>query len=198
MNEVLLHCHLQFASLYTSSDLWLESLCFQLAGFLQAVLDSALVGILLCLSSSRLKSHIVPLALAVVKSTANPSRSPNLVAHDANFDECCCSLTRIQLIREYAQLHDLVIVEIFDHAKWSEWFFDLLEHFCLALHETVHLFAPTTSSTLHVLWAGTSTSASRCCSSALAAGSSTSSPCLFWPRLSVILTRFVSRSSVFA
>ena len=38
------------------------------------------------LSSSRLRSHIVPLALAVVKSTAKPSRSPNLVAHDANFD----------------------------------------------------------------------------------------------------------------
>ena len=32
------------------------------------------------LSSSGLRS-----ALAVVKSTANPSRSPNLVAHDANF-----------------------------------------------------------------------------------------------------------------
>ena len=32
------------------------------------------------LSSSRLRSHTVPLALAVVKSTANPSRSPNLVA----------------------------------------------------------------------------------------------------------------------
>ena len=38
------------------------------------------------LTSSRLRSHIVPLALAVVKSTANPSRSPNLVEHDANFD----------------------------------------------------------------------------------------------------------------
>ena len=37
-------------------------------------------------SSPRLRSHIVPLALAVVKSTANPSRSPSLVAHDANFD----------------------------------------------------------------------------------------------------------------
>ena len=50
---------------------------------------------------------------------------------------------------------------------------------------------PTTSSTLHVLWAGTSTSASRCCSSDLPASFSTSSPCLFWPRLSVNLTRFV-------
>ena len=37
------------------------------------------------LSSSRLRS-LVPLALAVVKSTVNPSRSPNLFAHDANFD----------------------------------------------------------------------------------------------------------------
>ena len=53
------------------------------------------------------------MALAVVKSTANPSRSPNLVAHDANFDG-------FQLVREYAQLQDLVIVEIFDHTKWSE------------------------------------------------------------------------------
>ena len=32
------------------------------------------------------ESHIVPLALAVVKATAKHSRSPNLVAHDANFD----------------------------------------------------------------------------------------------------------------
>ena len=38
------------------------------------------------LSSSRLRSHINPLALAAVKSTANPSRSPNLVPIDANFD----------------------------------------------------------------------------------------------------------------
>ena len=38
------------------------------------------------LSSSRLTSHIVLLALAVVKSTTNPSRSPNLVPIDANFD----------------------------------------------------------------------------------------------------------------
>ena len=30
MNEVLLHFHLQLVSLYTSSDLWLNSLCFQL------------------------------------------------------------------------------------------------------------------------------------------------------------------------
>ena len=33
MNEVLLHFHLQLASLYTSSDLWLNSLCFQLVDF---------------------------------------------------------------------------------------------------------------------------------------------------------------------
>ena len=31
MNEVFLHCHLQLVGLYTSSDLWLNSLCFQLA-----------------------------------------------------------------------------------------------------------------------------------------------------------------------
>ena len=57
--------------------------------------------------------------------------------------------------------------------------------------------SPTTSSTLHVLCANTSTYASRCYSSASAANSSTSSPCLYWPGLSVNLTRFVSRSSVF-
>ena len=38
------------------------------------------------LSSSRLRSHIVPLALAAVKSTANPSQSPNLAARDNNLD----------------------------------------------------------------------------------------------------------------
>ena len=31
MNEVLLHFHLQLVGLYTSSDLWLNSLCFELA-----------------------------------------------------------------------------------------------------------------------------------------------------------------------
>ena len=34
MNEVLLQFHLQLVSLYTSSDLWLSSLCFQPADFL--------------------------------------------------------------------------------------------------------------------------------------------------------------------
>ena len=51
------------------------------------------------------------------------------------------------------------------------------------------------SSTLQNLCAGTSTSASRCCSSAFVTNSSTSSPCLFWPRLSAVSTRFAPRSS---
>ena len=70
MNEVLLHLHLQLVSLYTSSDLWLNSLCSHRADFfrdshmcsttkrsrrladfpqeVQAALDSALVGVPLC------------------------------------------------------------------------------------------------------------------------------------------------------
>ena len=50
---------------------------------------------------------------------------------------------------------------------------------------------------LKVLWPRTSTSASRCCSSAFASSSSTSSPCRLWPGLSANFTRFESRSSVF-
>ena len=38
------------------------------------------------LSSARLRSHVVPLALTAVESTANPSRSPNLTARDKNLD----------------------------------------------------------------------------------------------------------------
>ena len=74
----------------------------------------------------------------------------------------------------------VVIVEIFDHTLLS-----------------CSIQGCSTSSTLHVLCASTSTSASRRCSSAFAANSSTSSTCLFWPRLSATLTRFTSRSSVF-
>ena len=70
MNEVFSHFHLQLVTLYTSSDLWLNFLCLQFADFsrcrttraqqrrkshladfpqeVQAVLDSALVGVLLC------------------------------------------------------------------------------------------------------------------------------------------------------
>ena len=94
MNEVLLHFHLQLVSLYTSSDLWPNSLCFQLADFLfythvfNKEEKSSPGGLparnsgcsRFCtrrssaLSSPRLKSHIVPLVLAFVKSTTNPSR----------------------------------------------------------------------------------------------------------------------------
>ena len=71
--------------------------------------------------SSRLRSHNVPFIFAVAKSTANTSRSPNLFAHETKFPriECCCGLARIQLIRKHAQIQDLLIVEIFDHAKWQ-------------------------------------------------------------------------------
>ena len=104
MIQVFSHFHLQLVTLYTSSDLWLFFSIFNLlisrasAHVFNKEENSSLGGLptrssgcsRFCtrlssaLSSSRLRSHIVPLALAVVKSTAKPSRSPNLVAHDAN------------------------------------------------------------------------------------------------------------------
>ena len=98
MNEVFSHFHLQLVALYTSSDLWLNFLCFQFADFLcfctRVQQRRKLITWrtshkkfrLFSILHSSLRSHIVPLALAVVKSTAKPSRSPNLVVHDANFD----------------------------------------------------------------------------------------------------------------
>ena len=115
MNEVLLHFHLQFVTLYASSDLWLNSLCFQFtdfswfctrvqrrrkvvtADFLQEVrdaLDPAHVGVLPC----HLQGRGLPCLRWFLQSSnpVNPSRSPNLVAHDAKFDglsssRCCPS-----------------------------------------------------------------------------------------------------------
>ena len=104
MNEVFSHFHLQLVTLCTSSDLWPNFLCSQFADFSRFYarvqqrgklftwrashkkfrLFSICTRLSSALSSSKLKSHIVPLTLAVVKPTAKPSRSPNLVAHDAN------------------------------------------------------------------------------------------------------------------
>ena len=167
------------------------------------------------LSSSRLRSHIVPLALAVVKSTANPSRSPNLVAHDANFDGLTIAAVS-HAFNSFESMHNTMTSSSLRSSTFHSGLSDssifsntsvlldarLFMHCSYAQRKmficsgAASAASPTTSSTLHVLWSGTSTSAYSCCSSAFAASSSTSSPCLFWPRLSATLTRFASRSSV--
>ena len=121
MNEVFSHFHLQLVTLYTSSDPWHNFLCFQLADSCDSTHvfnkeeNSSLGGLptrssgcsRFCtrlssaLSSSRLRSHIVPLALAVVKSTANPVYLHGVTTslHTTQTStEYCCGLTRIQLI----------------------------------------------------------------------------------------------------
>ena len=96
MNEMLLHFHLQLVSLYTSS-----LICGSIFSVFNLLISCGSTHVFnkeeksspdglparnsgcsrLCtrrssaLSSSKLRSHIVPLALAVVKSTANPSRA---------------------------------------------------------------------------------------------------------------------------
>ena len=236
MNEVFLHFHLQLVTLHTSSDLWLNFLCFLFADFSWFCTRSQqrrkvvtwrtsrkkLGCSRFCthrssaLSSSRLRSHVVPLALAVVKSTAKPSRSPNLVAHDANFDGLSIAVVS-HAFNSFESMHNSMTSSslrsstIHSGLSDSSIFSNTSVLLCTKLFMDCSLASskmficwgaasaasPTTSSTLHVLCAGTSTSASRCCSSAFAANSSTSSPCHFWPRLPVNLTRFVSRSSVF-
>ena len=53
--------------------------------------------------SSKLRSLIVPLALAAVKYTANSSRSPNLASCDSNLNRLSTAVSRtLQLIREFA------------------------------------------------------------------------------------------------
>ena len=64
---------------------------------------------------------IVLLAFAAVKSCDPFTQSePRCMRHEPRRIECCCGLTRTQLIREYAQLHDLVIIEIFDSLALPE------------------------------------------------------------------------------
>ena len=147
------------------------------------------------MSSSRLRSHIVPLAHAVVKSTAKPLRSPNLVPIDANFDglstavisHACSSFESMHNSMTSSSLRPPTIPSgLSDYSIFSSTSVLL----CTKLYMDCSLASSKmficsgaasaasavgdVSSTLH-----TSTSASRCCSSAFAANSSTSSPCLF-------------------
>ena len=211
MNEVFPHFHLQLVTLYTSSDLWLNLLCFQFADFsrfctrVQQVFNkeenSSLGGLptrnsgcsRFCtrlssaMSSSRLRSHIVPLALTVVKSTAKPSRSPNLVAHDANFDGLSIAVAS-HAFNSFESMHNSMVLSslrfstMHSGLRDSSIFSNTSVLLCTKLFTcsgAASAASATTSSTLRVLCAGTSKSASRCCSSAFAANSSTSSPCLF-------------------
>ena len=95
MNEVFSHFHLQLVTLYTSSGLWLNFLCSQFADFSRFCARVQQRGKLITWRTSHktsefcpviFRSHSVPWALAVVKSTANPSRSPNLVPIKANLE----------------------------------------------------------------------------------------------------------------
>ena len=218
MNEVLLHCHLQLVSLIHKFLSVARFSLFSTCWFLVSPHTKLSLGGLparssgcsrFCtrrssaLSSSRLKSQIVELAVAVIKSTANSSRSPNLVAHDANLDG---SSIAVHAFNSFESMHNSMISSSLRSSTIQSGLSDssifsntsvLLCAMLFICSGAASAASPTMSSTLHVFWAGTSTSTSRCCSSAFAASSSTSSPCLFWPRLSVNLTRFVSRSSVF-
>ena len=207
MNEVFSHFHLQLVTLYTSSDLWLNFLCFQFADFSRfCTLAQQRRKLITCglptrssgcsrfctrlssaLSSSRPKSHMVPLALAVVKSTAKPSRSTNLVAHDANFDGLSIAVAS-HAFNSFESMHNSMISSSLRSSTMHSGLSDSSIFSNTSVLLCTKLFicsgaasaaSATTSSTLHVLCAGTSTSASRCCSSAFAANSSTSSPCLF-------------------
>ena len=98
--EMLLHLHLQLVSLHACSNLWHNFSAFIVlisSGFTHVSTRTgthhlAGLGLLSMLQSSKfcyvvpktLWSHIVPLTFAAVKSTANPSRSPNLFACDTN------------------------------------------------------------------------------------------------------------------
>ena len=147
-----------------------------------------------------LKSHIVPLDLAVVISTGNLSRSPNLVAHDANFDGLSIAVVSYAF-NSFDSMHKSMISSSLRPSTMqsglsdSSIFTNTSVFLCAKLFicsGTASVASPTTSSTLHVLWAGHLNIGIkmllfrfRC------------QPCLFWPQLSVSLTRFVSRSSVF-
>ena len=143
MEKVFLHFHLQLVTLYTSSDLWLNFLCFQFADFSRCRTTRVqqrrkLISRWTSCKKFRLLSilHSSEFCSVIFKAEV-PHRSvgscscqihcepftkskPRSDRRELRRIEHCCSFTRILLIREYAQLHDLVIVEIFNQAEWSE------------------------------------------------------------------------------